>query len=91
MAITIILPTVLAPFTSGERTLTTTSSTLGDAVQDLGRRYPTLLPRLADTEGRPYPFVTFYVNDEDVRFLDGFKTTLADGDEVTVVPAVAGG
>lgn len=91
MAVTIVLPTVLAPFTAGERTLQSSGTTLGQAVSDIGARFPRLLPRLADAAGQPYPFVTFYVNDEDARFLGGFDATLRDGDEVTVVPAVAGG
>ena len=91
MAITINLPTVLAPFAQGERVLEASGTTVGAAVRDIGARFPTLLPRLADAEGLPYPFVTFYLNDEDVRFLDGFNTSVREGDEVTIVPAVAGG
>lgn len=91
MPITIHLPTVLAPFAQGERTLPAAGATVGAAVSDIGVRYPTLLPRLADADGRPYPFVTFYLNDEDVRFLDGFNTAVKEGDELTIVPAVAGG
>ena len=91
MSVTIHLPTVLAPFAQGERTLAATGATVGAAVSDIGLRYPALLPRLANADGRPYPFVAFYLNDEDVRFLDGFNTRVKDGDEVTIVPAVAGG
>ncbi|MFN8574403.1 MAG: MoaD/ThiS family protein [Gemmatimonadaceae bacterium] len=91
MAITLSLPAVLAPFAAGARDLSVTGSTVGAAVEELGVRFPALKPRLAHTDGRPHPFVTFYVNDEDVRFLGGFETTLNDGDEITVVPAVAGG
>lgn len=91
MSITIHLPTVLAPFAQGARVLAASGATVGAAVSDIGERFPSLLPRLADSDGRPYPFVTFYLNDEDVRFLDGFNTTVTEGDEVTIVPAVAGG
>lgn len=91
MPVTINLPTVLAPYAQGERVLEASGATVGAAVNDIGTRFPTLLPRLAGTDGRPYPFVTFYLNDEDVRFLDGFNTSLREGDEVTIVPAVAGG
>src|SRR4029077_20427375 len=48
-------------------------------------------PRLRDKEGKPYPFVNFYLNDEDVRFRGGFAAPVQDGDEVTVIPAIAGG
>lgn len=88
---TIQLPTVLAPFTGGDRTLLSSAQTLGAAVSELGDRFPGLLARLADADGKPYPFVTFYVNDEDIRFLDGFATPISADDEVTIVPAVAGG
>src|SRR5439155_1121455 len=50
-----------------------------------------LAPRLRDKEGKPYPFVNFYLNDEDVRFRGGFAAPVQDGDEVTVIPAIAGG
>lgn len=91
MSITLSLPAVLAPFAAGERALSVSGPTVGAVVQELGDRFPALKPRLAQADGRPHPFVTFYVNDEDLRFLDGFQTALNDGDEVTVVPAVAGG
>jgi len=54
-------------------------------------RYPNLAPRLRDETGQPYPFVTFYLNDEDIRFNGGFDAPVSDGDELTVVPAIAGG
>src|SRR5207245_2427602 len=63
----------------------------GDAVADVAARYPALGPRLRDKDGNPYPFVVFYVNDEDVRFRGGFAAPVRDGDEVTVIPAIAGG
>lgn len=54
-------------------------------------RFPELAPRLRDADGRPYAFVTFYLNDEDIRFVGGFDAVVADGDEITIVPAIAGG
>src|SRR5204862_260368 len=54
-------------------------------------RFPALGPRLRDKDGNPYPFVVFYLNDEDVRFRGGFAAPVQDGDEVTVIPAIAGG
>ena len=55
------------------------------------QRIAALGPRLQDKDGKPYPFVIFYVNDEDVRFRGGFAAPIQDGDEVTVIPAIAGG
>ena len=91
MSITITLPTVLAKLADGQRTIEATGGTLGDAVADVATRFPELAPRLRDDRGEPYPYVTFYLNDEDIRFQGGFGTAVQDGDEVTVVPAIAGG
>lgn len=91
MALTIHLPAALSRFVDGERTLTAQGATVGEAVDDAARRYPGLKDRLRDREGRPYPFVTFYLNDEDIRFGAGFGATIRDGDELVIVPAVAGG
>ena len=54
-------------------------------------RFPRLAPRLRDAAGGPYPFVTYYLNDEDMRFRSGFATPVREGDEITVVAAIAGG
>jgi sulfur-carrier protein len=91
MAITINLPNVLAKLADGQKTLEAGGSTLGAAVLEVAGRYPALRPRLTDDAGNPYPFVTYYLNDEDIRFAGGFAATVQDGDEVTIVPAVAGG
>src|SRR5205823_2888894 len=89
MAITLNLPSVLAAHTGGARTIEATGRTLGEAVADVAARYPALAPRLRDKDGKPYPFVNFYLNDEDVRFRGGFAAPVQDGDEVTVIPAIA--
>jgi sulfur-carrier protein len=91
MPITISLPTVLARLADGQATLEAYGGTVGEAVAGVASRYPELAPRLRDATGNPYPFVTFYLNDEDIRFRGGFAATVEDGDEVTVVAAVAGG
>jgi len=91
MSITVNLPSVLAAHAGGVRSLQASGRTLGDAVADVAARYPALGPRLRDKDGNPYPFVVFYVNEEDVRFRGGFAAPVRDGDEVTVIPAIAGG
>jgi molybdopterin converting factor small subunit len=91
MAVTFSLPTVLARLAEGQATIEATGATLGDVVAEIAGRYPRLAPRLRDETGGPYPFVTYYVNDEDIRFRDGFATPVRSGDEVTVVAAIAGG
>lgn len=90
MPITLHLPTVLAKLADG-RVIDAEGETVGAAVADVANRYPALAPRLRDDAGNPYPFVTFYLNDEDIRFHGGFDATVRDGDELTIVPAIAGG
>ena len=91
MAVTFSLPTVLARLADGKATIEATGDTLGDVVAEIAARFPRLAPRLRDESGGPYPFVTYYLNDEDIRFRDGFATRVAAGDEITVVAAIAGG
>ena len=91
MPVTFSLPTVLAKLADGQPDHQGAGSTLGDVVADIAGRYPQLAPRLRDETGGPYPFVTFYLNDEDIRFRNGFATPVSEGDEVTVVAAIAGG
>ena len=91
MPLTIHLPAVLARLADGQRSITAEGTTLGEVVEQAARRYPSLGPRLRDEHGNPYPFVTFYLNDEDIRLGGGFAAAVRDGDEVVVVPAIAGG
>ena len=91
MSVTLQLPTVLAKLADGRRTLEAEGTTLGDVVADVAQRFPGLAPRLRDASGQPYPFVTFYVNDDDARLQGGFQATVRDGDEIIIVPAIAGG
>ena len=91
MPITITLPNVLSKLADGQKSLEASGPTLGDAVAYVSSKYPALKPRLTDDAGNPYPFVTYYLNDEDARFSGGFAATVRDGDEVIIVPAVAGG
>jgi len=91
MSITVHLPTMLARLAGNAQTLDARGDTVGDALTDVIARYPALGPRLRDESGKPYGFVTFYLNDEDIRFRGGFEAPVADGDEVIVVPTVAGG
>jgi molybdopterin converting factor small subunit len=82
---------VLTPLTGGQHTIPTTGATVAEALDDVVRRFPALSPRLRGDDGAPYPFVTIYLNDEDIRFIGGFEAPVRPDDEVTVVPAVAGG
>jgi len=90
MAIDVSIPTILRSYTGGAKTVEAVGSTLAEVVADLQERHPGLGDRLVEG-GQLRRFVNVYVNDEDVRFLGGLETSLADGDDVTVLPAVAGG
>ena len=69
----------------------TSAETIGDAITDLESRYPGLQERLLDDDGQVRRFVNVYVNEEDIRFLQDKETPLKDGDEVSIIPAIAGG
>jgi len=90
MSVTVSVPTILRPTTKGEKSLTAEGSTLAQLISDLDAQYSGLGDRLVK-DGSLHRFVNIYVNDEDVRFTGGLDTALADGDQVTILPAVAGG
>ncbi|MDA1082447.1 MAG: MoaD/ThiS family protein [Gemmatimonadetes bacterium] len=90
MPATLFLPAILARL-ADHKQFAVSGATVGELVADAAQRFPALGSRLRDANGEPYPFVTFYLNDEDIRFHGGFGATVSDGDELTVVPAIAGG
>ena len=90
MSVQISIPTILRQYTDGARTVPAEGDTLGAVIDDLETRHPGLRDRLIEDQVLRR-FVNLYVNDEDVRFLDGLQTTLSEGDTVTILPAVAGG
>jgi molybdopterin synthase sulfur carrier subunit len=90
MAIEVRIPTILRPYTDGARAVEGKGDTLRDLIADLESRHAGLQDRIVE-DGALRRFVNVYLNDEDVRFLDGIDTALSDGDVVTVLPAVAGG
>jgi len=84
------IPPVLRDVVGGARELEASGSTVGTVLDDLFDSHPALRDRLSEA-GKLSAFVNVYVNDEDVRYLDQLDTKLADGDEVSILPAVAGG
>ncbi|BAX96782.1 putative thiamine S [Mycobacteroides stephanolepidis] len=90
MSIEVSIPTILRTHTGGEKRVTATGSTLQAVIADLESNYSGISDRLVD-DGKLHRFVNIYVNDEDVRFSGGLDTEIADGDSVTILPAVAGG
>jgi len=91
MAITIRIPTPLRKLTNDRKTVDVTASTVNEAIQDLCQSYPGLTERICDEKGEVRRFINVYVNDEDIRFRNGIKTSLSDGDIVSLIPAIAGG
>jgi molybdopterin converting factor small subunit len=91
MPVTLRIPTVLAKSAGGATVHEARGATVGEVVADLAGRFPELGPRLRDAKGQPYPYVIFYLDDEDIRFQQGFETPVPDGAEIVVVPAIAGG
>jgi molybdopterin converting factor small subunit len=90
MAVTVSIPTILRSYTDGAKNVEGAGQNLKELILDLDVRHPGLGGRLLD-DGQLRRFVNVYLNDEDVRFLAGLDTELSDGDNVTVLPAVAGG
>ena len=91
MAIEVRIPTILRQYTGGEKQVKADGASVGSLVDDLDTRFPGLKSRLVTDQGSLHRFVNVYVNDEDVRFTGALDTGLSDGDEVTILPAVAGG
>jgi MoaD family protein len=90
MAVTVRIPTIMRSHTGGSRTVTGEGATVKDLLVDLDARHAGLADRVLE-DGQLRRFVNVYVNDEDVRFTGGLDTPLGDGDDVTILPAVAGG
>ncbi|WP_123028573.1 MoaD/ThiS family protein [Mycolicibacterium stellerae] len=93
MTVTVSVPTILRSHTGGEKRVSATGTTLQAVISDLEANYSGISERLVDSAnpGKLHRFVNIYVNDEDVRFSGGLDTEIADGDSVTILPAVAGG
>ena len=91
MPVQIRIPTPLRKLTHDEEVVETGAENVGAAIADLESRYPGIQERLLDDNGEVRRFVNVYVNEEDIRFLDNQATALKDGDEVSIIPAIAGG
>ena len=91
MAITVRIPTPLRRVTDGQDKVDTEGETLRQLIDSMEGQYPGIKERLCDEDGNLRNFVNVYVNGEDVRFMDGIDSATGDGDEVSIVPAVAGG
>ena len=90
MAIEVRIPTILRAYTDGQKAVDAQGENLAGLIEDLEANHPGIRERLLDGEDLRR-FVNVYINDEDVRFIGGLEAPLSDGDQVTVLPAVAGG
>jgi len=91
VAVVVRVPTVLRTHVEGAASVSAEGETIGEVFADLTARYPGLQGQLVGDDGALHKFVNVYVDDEDVRYLDGLQTKVADGAEISVLPAVAGG
>lgn len=91
MAVTVRIPTTLRPLTGGNKLIEVAPGTLAEVLAALDAVHPGLTERILDTDGTLRKFVNIFVDDDDVRFLSGLNTPVADGITVSIIPAVAGG
>jgi len=85
------IPTPLQKITGDKGEVEANGETVKEMIDNLEQSYPGLKERLYDEEGKLRRFINIYVNEEDIRFLDGESTKLGDGDDVSIIPAIAGG
>ena len=91
MAKKVRIPTPLRKLTNNEELVEVNGTTIDEAITELQARYPGIKERLMDDTGNVRRFVNVYVNEEDIRFLQNQQTPLKDGDEISIIPAIAGG
>ena len=91
MAIKVRIPTPLQKLTNNQGEVESKAGDINGLLADLEKQHPGIKERLCDAEGKLRRFVNIYVNEEDIRFLQGQDTKLKDGDDISIIPAIAGG
>jgi sulfur-carrier protein len=91
MSVSVRVPTILRPYTQGVSEVSVEGSTLTEVLDSLDTAYPGIKARVLDESGQLRRFVNVYVGNDDVRFAEGLQTTIAEGGQVSIIPAVAGG
>jgi molybdopterin synthase sulfur carrier subunit len=91
MAVEVKLPALLRAHAGGASSVTAEGATVGEVFADLTARFPRMADNLVDEDGKLHKFVNVYRNDDDIRYLDSLDTKVADGDVISILPAVAGG
>ncbi|MDE1156374.1 MAG: MoaD/ThiS family protein [Acidobacteriaceae bacterium] len=91
MSIKVVLPTALARHTDGQKTFTSEAKNLAGLIAEFDSKFPALAENVKDDSGKLRKFINVYVNDEDIRFLGGDTHEFEDGDEIMLIPSIAGG
>lgn len=91
MAVKVRIPTPLRKLTNGSDEVTAEGSNVAEIIEDLERNYPGLKERICEESGKLRRFVNIYLNDEDIRFKNNMETQLRENDELSIIPAIAGG
>jgi molybdopterin synthase sulfur carrier subunit len=91
MAVTVLIPTPLQKLTNGHPEVKAEGANIGEIVAALETQFPGIKDRLCDDSGRLRRFVNVYLNNEDIRFMENEETAVKDGDELSIIPAIAGG
>lgn len=91
MSVKVRIPTPLRKITGGKDEIDAEGSTVGEVIDDVEKNFNGLKERICEESGELRRFVNLYLNDEDIRFEDNLKTAVKDGDEISIIPAIAGG
>ncbi len=91
MAVSVLIPTPLRKFTNEQDTVTVEPGTITTLISGLEAQFPGIAARITDDSGELRKFINIYVNEEDIRFLEGKDTPINEGDSISIVPAIAGG
>ena len=91
MAIKVRIPTPLMKLTDNQSEVSAEGETISDIIDNLENQFNGIKDRICEENGAPRRFINIYINEEDIRFLEGEKTTVKDGDEISIIPAIAGG
>lgn len=91
MSVQVHVTSVIQAVVDGQKELTADGNTIADLIRNIDARYPGFREKVADESGTPHRFVNVYLNDEDIRYLQGAQTPVSDGDSVSILPALAGG
>jgi sulfur-carrier protein len=91
MAVKVRVPTPLMKLTDNKSEVTAEGATINDILNNLENQFAGIKERICDENGAPRRFINIYLNEEDIRFLEGESTAVKDGDEISIIPAIAGG